>query len=96
MTAAFTPCWIVVYRDQGEPRQPDADAQVFVDEAAMVEQVACHANRCCSHSVIEALHIAKDGTVTRIRDDLDRLCREYLDDWDAEIAHRQDLRWARL
>lgn len=96
MSVTFTPAWVLIYRDRKDPRAPDADAQIFQDEGDLIAQVADADSRCCSHKVLDCLHIAKDGTVTRIRDDLDRLCREYLDDWDAEVAHRRDLRWERL
>ena len=88
----FTTAWIVVYRDRADPKAPDADAQIFTDETDLIEQVTDWDSECCDHRVLEVLEIDKSGEVHRIRDEMDRRCKEHIHDWRGEQAHRQSLR----
>ena len=88
--------WVVVWRGKSWEKRsrPDPDATVLELESDMIEIVA-DPERVVSDSILEVIAVA-DGKIEIMgQQDLYRLCREYLDDWEAERQHREGLRRVR-
>ena len=93
------PYWIVVWRDSRKgraPDSPDPDAHVFASESDMIAEIADTETRACDDRVLRVIKVEQRGPAAIRADYLDGVCREHLDDWDAELQHRAGLRAGRI
>lgn len=83
--------WIEVYRDAFNG--PGSDADVFSSESDMLEAVADGTDSGVHHAVLQVIRVPSENPPVAVAPDyLERLCREYLHDWEGERQHRESLR----
>ena len=86
--------WIVVYRAGTfvTAEEPDEDASVYPTEADVIDVIA-HSEDGVYRDVLQVIRVPSDGPPVALAPDyLDRVCREYMVDAEAERQHRQSLR----